>query len=87
MKALQARAKRVERQWRKSLNDKQRAKLNGEHLSKWAHDGGSFFVVKAPPSNKQMRQRRQREDLKRQREARLRAERAAYEEVQKDPTA
>jgi hypothetical protein len=43
-------------------------------------------VVKAPPTKKQMRQRREHEQLKRQREARLRAERAAYE-ARKDPTA
>ena len=79
MSALQARAKQAERQWRKTLNDKQRAKLDGDHLSKWAHDGGNFFVVKAPPTKRQMRQRREREQLKRQREACLRDERAAYE--------
>jgi hypothetical protein len=83
---MQRCAKEAERQWRKTLSAKQRAKLDGDHLSNWAHDGGNFFVLKAPPTKKQTRQRREREQLKQQREARLRAERATYE-AQKDPTA
>jgi len=84
--SLHKRAKEAEAAWFAKLPKRLRKSLTPNTRKEWGHHGGNIIVAKAPPTKKQMRQRRQREQLKRQREDRLRAERAAYEE-QKDPTA
>jgi hypothetical protein len=60
--------------WRKRLSHKDRAKL-WMQASPWGRNGGSIIAVKQRHTGAFHK----REKLKRKREARLRAEQAAYE--------
>ena len=42
---LQERAWKEMKRWRSALNAKDRAKLKGDPLSKWAREGGSIVIV------------------------------------------
>ena len=66
--------------WQKTLPKRVRRTLKPSTRTDWGHRGGNIILVKAPPTRRQARQRKEREQLKLKREARLRAERAAYEE-------
>jgi len=79
MTSLHKRAVKEMRRWRETLTRKARAKLNAEALSLWARNGGGIILAKAPPTRRQAKQRYERERLKLTREARLRAERIAYQ--------
>ena len=81
MTNLHKRAVEEMRRWRKSLSRTMRATLNGGTLSVWARKGGNIIVAKAPPTRRQAKQRSEREQLKLNPEAHLRAERAAYEDA------
>jgi hypothetical protein len=87
--ALHKRAKEAEKAWLARLPKHLRNTLRAPTRSEWAHHGGNIIVANPPPTKRQMRQRRAREHLKRQREALLRFERAAYAArmKQEDPTA
>jgi hypothetical protein len=71
---LSERASNEMRRWRKSLSRKERAKLE-TRVSPWASNGGSIVA----PKRRRTKAARKHEKLRRQREARFRAERAAYE--------
>jgi hypothetical protein len=60
--------------WRKALSPNQRAKLEGQ-ASPWGRNGGSIVA----PKRRRTSTARRNEKLRREREARLRAEQADYE--------
>jgi hypothetical protein len=63
----------AENEWRKTLNQKQRAKLEIK-ISPWGRNGGSIVLPK-----RRTKTARRNETLRREREARFQAEQADYE--------
>jgi hypothetical protein len=73
-KHFQRKAKRELFLWRKNLNRKGRSKLEMQ-MSPWGRDGGSIIKL----GLRQGKTARRNKKLKREREARFKAEQAAYE--------